>query len=303
MNRVIGLTFILLMVVIPVSVFSQEKTGDGIVKTSMVADISKLDSENKFYIGIMFRMKPGWHIFWKNPGDSGFPTRIDFRFPEKFVHSDLYWPLPEQFSRSGDIRDYGYDDRVLLWTVVNVPDSYISGSEIPVEANINWVACREHCIPGNRKISSVIRPGVSKGINNTELFSEWEQMLPVKKGKEYTYRTSYVSSNGRVKKFQINLDFRNLSVDSINWLPDPGGKLKIQDISYEINQVMNTGKIFFHASLMEGKMLSSPNMDSVLVINTTDGNSTGYIMPVRVIEVLKKADPAPEDKESKAENG
>lgn len=269
--------------------FAQNTTGSDSVMTSMVADISSLESDRTFRLGIMFKMKPGWHIYWKNPGDSGLPTRVEYKLPENYLQGELLWPLPERFTRSGNITDYGYEDRVLLWKNIKVPDSYTPGTEIPVTANVNWVSCKEVCIPGNRKIKSVILPGNSRGINNRDLFDKWQKRLPKKKEQEYTYYTESKSTDGPMTEFQVNLDFKQLYATDLEWFPDPGQKLKVERISYNIVENGSSGTVNFFASLYPGKMLSSPNMDSVLIIHDTEGNKTGFKMPVKVIEVLKKA--------------
>lgn len=264
------------------------------VNTSMVADITDIGSDNSFYIGILFKMKPGWHIFWKNPGDSGMPTRVDFDLPNNFSQSELYWPVPHSLTRSGNILDYGYREKVLLWKKITAPAGHSPDAEIPVKANISWVSCKDECIPGNRQIKSVINPGKSPGIYNKELFQKWKQRLPLKRKQEYSYYTENIPTDDEMTRFRINLDFRNITAQGIEWFPDSGQTLKIERIEYFLDNSGDKAKIKFSASLYPGKMLSSPNIPSVLVVTGPDGKRTGYKMPVKVIEVLKKRQ-APEN--------
>lgn len=288
--------FILPLVFIATADFASSQNRNDSVDTSMVADISDIESDKSFYIGILFEMKPGWHIYWKNPGDSGMPTRVDFILPENFTQSDLFWPVPRSFTRSGNIRDFGYKDKVLLWKKITVPSGHNPEAEIPVKANISWVSCREVCVAGNKQIKSVIRPGKSPGIYNKELFERWEQKLPVKKGQEYSYYTENIPAEDKMSKFRINLDFKNITAKNIEWFPDSGETLKIERIEYDLGNPGDKGAITFFASLYPGKMLSSPNIPTVLVVTGPDGKRTGYKMPVKVIEVLKKRKP-PENTE------
>lgn len=282
---------ILILLIVSIIATSEVKSQQvtNAVKPVMVADISKIESSGTFELGILFKLKPGWHIYWKNSGDSGLPTIVEFNLPENFSQTDIHWPVPESFVRSGNIKDYGYADRVLLWKTVNVPKDYTTDKEIPVSANISWISCKEICIPGNKNIKSVIKPGISPGVNNTDLFNEWKNRLPVKKDKQFSYYTENKDSDGQRSYFEINIDFNDIPVEGIEWIPDAGQVLKIEEITHTLDPEKDKATVGFYASLYPGKMLSSPRIDSLLVIKDNNGNRDGYKIPVKVIEVLKKA--------------
>src|SRR3977135_1566162 len=46
--------------------------------------------------GIAFQIQPGWHTYWRNPGDSGVPPRIDFRKSENIEAVTILWPRRRQ---------------------------------------------------------------------------------------------------------------------------------------------------------------------------------------------------------------
>ena len=54
------------------------------VKAALVTDTSSLKHEKKLRLGVLFTMDPGWHIYWKNSGDSGVPTKVEFNLPKGF---------------------------------------------------------------------------------------------------------------------------------------------------------------------------------------------------------------------------
>ena len=35
-------------------------------------------------VGVLYRIEPGWHIYWKYSGDSGIPTKIEWQLPQGF---------------------------------------------------------------------------------------------------------------------------------------------------------------------------------------------------------------------------
>ena len=55
------------------------------VAVELIADVSIVQSGNNFKLGVMLDIEPGWYIYWKNPGTSGEPTRVDFTLPPDFV--------------------------------------------------------------------------------------------------------------------------------------------------------------------------------------------------------------------------
>src|ERR1700685_4419029 len=68
--------------------------GKELVKPSLISDVSAIQPGQKFRVGILYKIEPGWHIYWKYSGDSGIPTKIEWQLPAGFTVGDLRWPLP-----------------------------------------------------------------------------------------------------------------------------------------------------------------------------------------------------------------
>src|SRR5256885_17253989 len=47
--------------------------------------------------GIAFQLQPGWHTYWRNPGDSGVPPRFDFSKSDNVEAVTVLWPAPTKF--------------------------------------------------------------------------------------------------------------------------------------------------------------------------------------------------------------
>src|SRR3954466_14546018 len=67
--------------------------------------------------GLRLRMEPHWHTYWKNPGDSGLPTRIEWTLPAGWKAGEIQWPYPMPLP-VGPLMNYGYEDEVLLVTPI-----------------------------------------------------------------------------------------------------------------------------------------------------------------------------------------
>src|SRR6201746_2001298 len=64
--------------------------------------------------GIAFQLQPGWHTYWRTPGDSGVPPRIDFSKSENIEAVTILWPAPAKFADGGGGTSLGYQKQVVL---------------------------------------------------------------------------------------------------------------------------------------------------------------------------------------------
>jgi thiol:disulfide interchange protein DsbD len=124
-------------------------------------------------------MDPGWHTYWKNPGDAGLPTRITWTLPGGFAAGPIEWPYPSRFSQ-GPVVSYGYEDEVLLLVRMTPAASLPTGS-IAIAGRADWLECREICLPGRQSLSLALpvsaerpRPSPQAG-----LFRDARARLPV----------------------------------------------------------------------------------------------------------------------------
>ncbi len=114
-------------------------------------------------VGIRLEMEPGWHTYWRNPGDSGLPTRVKWTLPAGFEAGEIRWPYPSRFA-TGPLVSYGYEGELLLPVEIRTPAA-IATSEVRLAARVDWLECREACLPGKAELSLVLpvradaRPG------------------------------------------------------------------------------------------------------------------------------------------------
>src|SRR5690606_9250513 len=78
------------------------------VFVSLISEYDQLDNEAQFKIGLKFVIAKGWHIYWKNPGDSGTAPKIKWNKPENIRISEFRWPTPKVFEVP-PLANYGYE--------------------------------------------------------------------------------------------------------------------------------------------------------------------------------------------------
>jgi thiol:disulfide interchange protein DsbD len=91
------------------------------------------------------KIAPGWHTYWKNPGDAGAPTEIAWSLPAGWKAGPIQWPRPKRLT-VGPLTDYGYEGTPWLLTNLTVPANAPPGP-VTIKANASWLVCQQICIP------------------------------------------------------------------------------------------------------------------------------------------------------------
>lgn len=95
-----------------------------------------------------FALADDWHLYWVGRNDSGYPPRIDLTLPRGWVAGGLQWPVPERYVSAGDILDHVYFEELVLIQKLGAPDNADVGGEAMIQADIQWLACKDMCVPG-----------------------------------------------------------------------------------------------------------------------------------------------------------
>lgn len=116
------------------------------------------------WLGLQIRHQPHWHTYWKNPGDSGLPTVLQWTLPAGVTAGEIAWPTPQRIV-VGSLANYGFGDTVLLPTPLTFSPSFqvpVSG-ELEVRLNASWLVCRQECIPqeGNFVLKVPVRGSIA----------------------------------------------------------------------------------------------------------------------------------------------
>ena len=98
------------------------------------------------WVGLQLQHQPEWHTYWRNPGDSGLPTQLEWNLPAGVQASPIAWPLPSKL-RAGSLTNYGYDKTVLLAVPLSVSHAFKANTHLDIQLHANWLVCRLECIP------------------------------------------------------------------------------------------------------------------------------------------------------------
>ena len=120
------------------------------VEVELVADRTAAVAGQPLSVGLLIRHDPHWHTYWRNPGDSGLPTRLDLTLPEGWTAAGIAWPMPQRIF-IGPLANYGYEGDLLLPVALNVPASLAAG-RVTLSGKASWLMCKDVCIPGEATV-------------------------------------------------------------------------------------------------------------------------------------------------------
>ena len=103
--------------------------------------------------GLYFKLEPGWHVYWKNAGDSGEPPHLKWTLPDGITAGALQFPAPKRLPL-GPLMDFGYEDEVLFPFELKVAPNAQAGQAV-LHTKADWLVCREVCIPGKAELEVV----------------------------------------------------------------------------------------------------------------------------------------------------
>lgn len=111
------------------------------------------------WVGLRIEHAPEWHSYWKNPGDSGLPTELEWQLPAGVKAGAIAWPAPKKFAL-GDLANYGYEGTLLLPVPLTVEPNF-AGQQLTIEVLATWLICRKECVPEEASFKLEVPTGVS----------------------------------------------------------------------------------------------------------------------------------------------
>jgi thiol:disulfide interchange protein len=121
------------------------------VRVSLLAEVSAVSPGEPFWVAVRLEHDPGWHTYYKEPGDSGLPTKIIWVLPEGFSAGPIRWPVPQRIELP-PLVNYGYEGEAALLVLIT-PPAQIAGETVPLSAQVRWLECQEACVPGQADVS------------------------------------------------------------------------------------------------------------------------------------------------------
>jgi len=122
------------------------------VVVELVSEVEAVTPGQPFRVGLSLRHAPDWHTYWRNPGDSGLETRIDWTLPDGFAAGEIQWPYPERHVIE-HLVNFGYSGEILLPVQIAPPDTLANYQTVTIGLKADWLVCKIECIPGTAELA------------------------------------------------------------------------------------------------------------------------------------------------------
>lgn len=163
----------------------------------IAGSIIKTDDATFLRAGVEIRLDPGWHTYWRDPGDSGVPPTFDFAGSENVKSVTVLWPAPERFPDEAGGHSIGYKQSAIFPLRI-VPKDVASGATVHLK--IAYAVCEKMCVPANANLKLVL-PGMSSANERALVAAEARvpRSVPLGTGNGLAIRSVHrEASDGRV---------------------------------------------------------------------------------------------------------
>jgi len=160
------------------------------IRPALVAESAAPAAGATTTLAIVMKAAPGWHGYWKNPGDSGVETRAEWTAPPGVAIGPLRYPMPRTLLIAG-LMNYVYEGDYALLADLTVPPGLAAGTRLPIRAHLRWLACTDTiCVPerGDISIDLVVGTGAPDAARG-RAFDTYRAALPRPLGSEAHFQT------------------------------------------------------------------------------------------------------------------
>jgi thiol:disulfide interchange protein DsbD len=152
MNRLISLALTLLAVVASPAIPRAAPVISAHATTELVAQTTGAAPGGVIWVAVVQTLDPGWHTYWRNPGDAGQATTLAWTLPTGWRAGGIAWPAPRRLP-VGPIMNYGFEGRVVLPVPIEVPLDARAGDTAHLSVNVDYLVCAEVCVPGSATLT------------------------------------------------------------------------------------------------------------------------------------------------------
>ena len=192
----LGLTSILGVLFAAGPAASNEAPEQRHIAAELIAETEAPAAGSTVSLAIRMTPEPGWHAYWKNPGDSGMEPAVAWTLPDGASAGPLEYPVPGRMM-AGGLMNYVYEGPHALLLDLEVPDGLAPGSPLPIRGRFDYLVCtKEVCVPESANLALDLKVGApGTPATRRAAFDRFRQALPKPLGSE----AQFAASDGRFR--------------------------------------------------------------------------------------------------------
>lgn len=158
---------------------------------TLVAETDSPKPGSDVTVALDTRPEAGWHGYWSNPGDAGFPDKLDWTLPQGITAGAPAYPMPSQLLIAG-LMNYVYEKPYAPLVTLHVPAGIAAGTKLPIELHMSYLVCSASiCVPESADLSLELTAGDGQvAPDRQSQFDAWRQAQPKPIGATATYQAT-----------------------------------------------------------------------------------------------------------------
>ncbi|HEY6228632.1 MAG TPA: protein-disulfide reductase DsbD domain-containing protein [Verrucomicrobiae bacterium] len=170
MRRIFGL---LLALFVPVAWAQPESH----TKATLLLSDSVAKPGSTITAALHLKMDEGWHTYWKNPGDSGKATKINWELPPGITAGEIQWPTPEK-TVLDSLVGYVFHNEAALIIPLSIAANAQPGPAV-IKGKVSWIECKTECIMAGGRVEATLTIGAeSKPSPDADKIKQWQEKIP-----------------------------------------------------------------------------------------------------------------------------
>lgn len=168
---------VLLLCLLPVAAARAAATdwiGDGNAAVRLLTATEAIGGIDRVTLALEFRFAPGWHGYWRTPGEAGLPPTLDWTGSQNLISADLRYPAPKRAVLLG-IETFAYEQALVLPIEAKLLDA---GQALPLKLGVDYLACAEICVPYRADLALTLPPGAGSPAPEAARIAEGLALLP-----------------------------------------------------------------------------------------------------------------------------
>ncbi|HSM12999.1 MAG TPA: protein-disulfide reductase DsbD domain-containing protein [Thermoanaerobaculia bacterium] len=259
-------------------------------RVRLVAGLDRAEAGGDPALGVEFVLAPGWHVYWKNAGDAGYPPELVPAADGALAAATLRYPAPHRYELPGDLVAFGYEDRVIYPLDARLRAGLPAGP-VSLAARIDYLVCAESCIPYAADLTLDLEIGSPlEDADTAAALRDWRARLPVEAG----------SAGAPSAETRLTTSSTGGGLELVVELSGQGLSAAAPDIFFEPHPSVSFGRPRFVASAagpgfrvaVEPVDRTKPLPDPLAVAWTATGFETAGDAPLAVEDRVELARPA-----------
>lgn len=254
------------------------------VTANLLSNIQTVKPGDSFKIGVLLEIDPGWHVYWKYPGKTGLPTKVNFTAPQGYQVGEVMWPIPSTYQKLQGELDYGYSNSVLLWTDIEVPLSLNDNGSGNIEIQVSWLSCKEICIPGNQSFSYELEVGKETLRAEEGVFSKWDNSLPlIDTTQDNPFEVKVVTKQAKSDLVSVIIAAKyKENKGIISYYPNPGNTLVVKNLRSDNSGKSGTTEISFEVAVSDEVVVKDNFLDGLIVYSDNQGKKSAVELKINL---------------------